>query len=254
MKLVPPRRSTRLRAVRSSSTPAIKPALPEPLQEPSAAPQNQIALPPARGLKRRYLSEDIIPHKRLQEDLQSVSDFRQPLSEGNLDRHNRLTRSGTSDDMDTRSATPDRGGRKRSSSRTSSTVDTDQETVSVRSQASYTAARYRFNILRQAKIFVRPGAPPAEVQPRINAVIHREVSAERKRELSSIAENLCNDFLNILDGPSREDDCIEPIHRALSSMDSGREFDFRRKAGMAQPFCISTLNVMLTFLRLGPEP
>ena len=111
----------------------------------------------------------------------------------------------------------------------------NQETASVRSQTSYTAARYRFIILRRARIFIRHGPPPEEIQSRINAIIQRKISEERKRQLSRFAENLCEDFIEVFNGASREDDCVEPIYRALSSMDSSREFQFPRKAGIVFP-------------------
>jgi hypothetical protein len=160
----------------------------------------------------------------------------QPLSEANLEEHNRLTESATSNVMDSEVGTSERGGRKRPSSRPPSSADMNQETASVRSQtSSYTAARYRFSILRCARIFIRPGPPPEEIQSRINAVIHRKISEERKRQLSRFAENLCKDFIDIFSGASREDDCVEPIHRALSSMDGSRKFQFPRKAGIVFP-------------------
>jgi hypothetical protein len=126
------------------------------------------------------------------------------------------------------------------------TTSVNQETVSSRSQGSFgTAANYRCVVLDSAKIFVRGGPPPAEIKPRINAVIQREVSEERKRSLSLIAENLCSDFSVIL-GANREDDCIEPIYCALVSMDSGAKFSFPRKAGFVFPSCISPCIIMLT--------
>jgi hypothetical protein len=61
-------------------------------------------------------------------------------------------------------------------------------------------------------------------------VFQRTVSEERKHDLSRIATGLCDEFINVLEGASREDDCVEPIHTALSAMDSGKKFGFPRKA------------------------
>lgn len=157
--------------------------------------------------------------------------------------------------MDPESTTLVRGGQKRTSSRHSITTDTNHETTSGRSQrSSGTAARYRWVILDSARIFVRSGPPPKEIRPRINAVIQREISEERKREISLVAEKLCDGFTDVLDGANREDDCVEPIHNALSSMDNSKSFSFPRKAGIVFPFWICVCIMMLTFLRLGSEP
>ncbi|CAM6004604.1 unnamed protein product [Sphagnum balticum] len=84
--------------------------------------------------------------------------------------------------MDSEVGASERGGRKRPSSQLLSSADINQETASVRSQTLYTAARYRFSILSRARIFIRPGPPPEEIQSRINAVIqHNSVTRPRKR-------------------------------------------------------------------------
>jgi hypothetical protein len=154
--------------------------------------------------------------------------------------------------MDSEVGTSEKSGRKRASSRPSSSADINQETASVRSQtSSYTAARYRFSILSCARIFIRPGPPPEEIQTRINAVIQRKISEERKYQLSHFAESLCKDFINIFNGASREDDCVEPIHHALSSMDSSRKFQFPRKAGIVSPSYISACIFILTLFKIG---
>jgi hypothetical protein len=224
-KLVPPKKNTRSNSI-----------LARPLQEPTIAPQNPTEHPRPRGRKRGYVSEDEPSNKRQRKGLQSVSASSQPLSKANLEEHNWLTGSGTSNVMDSEVGTSERGGRKRPSSRPPSSADMNQETASVRSQtSSYTTARYRFSVLSCARIFIRPGPPPEEIQSRINAIIQRKISAERKRQLSRFAENLYQDFIDIFNGASREDDCVEPIHRALSSMDSSRKFQFPRKAGIVFP-------------------
>jgi hypothetical protein len=235
-----PQRITRSRTALSSSTPAVDPIPLETHQEPSAASPNLADLPRTRGQKRGHVPEDECPSKRVRRDLQSVSESSQPLTKANLKKLDRLTTSGTSDGMDT--TTSEKGARKRRSlSRQSSSADMNQETASVQSQrSSYTAAHYRWVTLSNARIFIHPGSLPEDIQPRINAVIKRRISEKRKCELSRIAENLCNDFIDVLNGASREDDCVEPIHRALSSMDSSsRKFNFPRKAGIALPLALA---------------
>ena len=245
-KLAPTQRITRSQAALSSNTPADRP-IPLELelhQELSTASSTLIDPPPTNGQKRVYHPEDEHPAKRLREDQQSESEFGWPLSIENLTKHNSLEASRPSHIME--SLTSERGARKRPLSRQSSVADMSQETKSFLSQTSYTAARYRLYALSKVKIFIRPGPVPKEIQPRINAVVQRTVSEERKRELSGIANNLCNEFLTVLEGASREDDCVEPIHHALSTMDSGKKFDFPRKAGIVTPSQSSVHIVELT--------
>lgn len=83
------------------------------------------------------------------------------------------------------------------------------------------------------RISAQSGPFLEEIKPRIGAVIQRKVLNERKVELSSIAERLCSQFIDVLRGASREDDCVEPIHQVLSAMDKGGNFNFSRKVGMA---------------------
>ena len=241
-----PPRIPRLQAAHPSNTPPVDPIPLETHQEPSVHSSILTDLPPTRGQKRGYVSENQCLRKKLRRDQQSVSEPGQPLTRANLKKFNKLVGSGTSDGMDPPAS--EKGARKRrSSSRQSSTADMDQETASVQSQrSSYTAAHYRWVNLSNVRIFIRPGSLPEEIRPRVNAVIQRRISEERKCELSHIAGNLCKDFLHVLNGASREDDCVEPIHRALSSMDSSGKFNFPRKAGIVTPSPISVYIIMLT--------
>ena len=121
------RRSARLQALRSSRASAIKSIQPIPLSEPSTTSPVDLLQP--SGQKQTQCSADERPLKRLQKDLPSVKDSWQPLSEENLQTHNRLTRSTPPYDMDTLSIrTPERSDHKRSASR--------QSSVSVRSMES----------------------------------------------------------------------------------------------------------------------
>jgi hypothetical protein len=243
-KLAHTQRITRSRAAGSSNTLAIGPIQLETHQEPPAASPTLTNLPPIRERKRAYISENKRPAKRLCEGRQSASESPQLLSIENLAKHNSFETSRQSHNMDP--GTSERGARKRPLSRQSSIADMSQETASVQSQKSYTAARYRLFALSKVKIFIRPGPLPEEIRPRVNAVVQRTVSQERKRELSRIANDLCNEFVNVLEGASREDDCVEPIHAALSAVDSGKKFSFPRKAGTVTPSRSIVYMVILT--------
>lgn len=242
-KLAPAQRVTRSQTALSSNTPAYQPIALEPHHELSTA-SNLIDSPPTKGQKRAYLPEDERPVKRPRQDREPASEFGLPLSIANLEKHNSLEASQPSDKMVP--STSERGARKRPLSRQSSAADMSQETKSVQSQISYTAARYRLFALNKVKIFVRPGPLPKEIRPRIDAIVQRTVSEERKRELYGIANSLCNEFISVLEGASREDDCVEPIHTALSAMDSGKKFGFPRKAGIVTFYQSSVHMVVLT--------
>ena len=241
-KLASTQRITRSRTALASTTPTDQS---NPLKPHHKLPtSNLIDSPPPKGQKRAYLSEDDRLAKRLREDRQPASEFGLPLSIANLEKHNSLEASQPSDKMDP--STSERGARKRPLSRQSSAADMSQETKSVQSQTSYTAARYRLFALNKVKIFVRPGPLPKEIRPRIDAIVQRTVSELRKLELYSFANSLCNDFIRVLEAASREDDCVEPIHNALSAMDSGKKFGFPRKAGILTIYQSSVHMVVLT--------
>ena len=243
-KLASTQRITRSRTALSSITPADHSIPLEPRHELYTPSSNLIDSPPTKGQKRAYLPEEERPAKRLREDRQPALDFGLPLTIANLEKHNSLEGSQPSDKMD---ASPsERRIRKRPLSRQSSMPDMSQETKSFQSQTSYTAARYRLFALSKVKIFIRPGPLPEEIRPRIDVIVQRTVSEERKRKLCGIANSLCNEFIRVLQGASREDDCVEPIHVALSAMDSGKKFGFPRKAGNVTLYQSSVHMVVLT--------
>lgn len=150
---------------------------------------------------------------------------------------------------------PEKGGRKRPSSQQSSAADLDQDAMSAQSQrSSGTYAHYRWVTLDKARIYICSKPPPKNIQACINAVIQRETSAERKCELAAIAKHLSDEFVAVLNGARREDDSVEPIHNALSLMDSDKRFEFPRKIGIIPPCPPSAhASCYLPRLRLGSE-
>lgn len=133
--------------------------------------------------------------------------------------------------------------------------DTDPGTATVPTQSSSsTGAHYRWVVLKRSRIFFDDGYRPlpADVQSRIDAVTLRKISQKRRGELSCIAKALFNDFRDVLNGASREDDCVEPIHRALAGMNHCNRFQFVRKAGIASLLTL-TIPVCSLYLRLEFE-
>lgn len=139
-----------------------------------------------------------------------------------MEEHNRQTKSETS---------MRRG--KRTLSRRTSTADMSQDAASVSSQKSSTYANYRWINLDSARIFAENRPVPQNIQNRVDAIIQPTLSERKEKELSTISNTFCNNFVDVLKGASREDDSIEPIHTALTSLDSGKKFLFPRKSGMS---------------------
>ena len=108
-----------------------------------------------------------------------------------------------------------------------------QEAASqVSRKSSYTAAHYRHSILAGANILFRFRPAPEETRTRIAAIVQRQVLSKRKKELSRIAQELHDSFVEVLSTAAREDDCIEPFYHALSSMGCSESLALPRKAGI----------------------
>lgn len=111
-------------------------------------------------------------------------------------------------------------------------------------------AAYRFNILDNARTHLRWGPPPEKIQHYINSVIkaqdpkdttpemtelfEKRVAAKKDRILP-IAQQLMEDFRDVLDSSVREGHSVEPIFTALKSMDPDKKLGLLRKAGIIFP-------------------
>lgn len=148
----------------------------------------------------------------------------QELSQTNLEEHDRQTESQTS-----------MGGGKRSLSRRTSTADMSLDTASVSSRKSSTYANYRWITLDSARVYAENGPVPKNIQTRVDTIIQPIISKAKEKELSTVSKAFCNDFVDVMKAASREDDSVEPIHAALTSLDSGKKFLFPRKSGLSRP-------------------
>lgn len=116
--------------------------------------------------------------------------------------------------------------------RTASQHSTYPVTDSAKSQkSSYTASHYRWAILERARIRITSRPPPEEIQKQIDAILEK-ASPQREQPLNNIGKALCDDFAVVLDTAAGEDDCIELLWSALSSMDELKLLALPRKAGM----------------------
>lgn len=170
---------------------------------------------------------------------------RKPLSVHNLRTHSRLlakylddehSPKGCMDAASIPSVPPERNRGKRKTtdgglSRTASQCSTNPVTDSVICRKpAITRSCYRWPILESAGIYIRSRPPPAGIQKQINAILEK-ASSERKKSLHSIGKKLCDDFAVVLDTAAGEDDCIQLLCMALSSMDELERLAIARKAG-----------------------
>lgn len=209
---------------------------------PAAASQDLVGVWQTRGKKRPYDSKDKHSYKRRRGSVPESQ-----LSEENLKKLERdleqLER-GTPNEMDPGVTVLDRV-RKRAPSRQASFSDLNQDTASQRSQkSSVSNSFYRYHILDQARIYVRPEPPPMDIQAQMDVIFEREVLEKRRREISGIAKKISQSFINNLRGAHREDDLVELVYDALRIMHKDETFAFPRKAGIVLP-----LTPMYTSLR-----
>ena len=177
------------------------------------------------GLRQSEKSQPAKQRRITAAAAQPKSDGSLPLTKYNLQRYDTLMDSEASDC----------GGsgqrRKRRASGTGSNY-TRLESATTQSQKSrITAAQYRYDVLLGARIIVRHQPAPTEVRVQVDAIMKREITPERKRELSMIAQRLKDSFVETLGEAAGEDDCIKLFYNALSSMDSCDNFAMPQKAG-----------------------
>ncbi|KAL8932835.1 MAG: hypothetical protein Q9216_006650 [Gyalolechia sp. 2 TL-2023] len=195
---------------------------------PAAASQDLVGVWQTRGKKRRHDSEDKQSYKRRRGSVpeSQLSEDNLKKLEKDLEQLERETRK----EMDPGVTVLDRV-RKRAPSRQASFSDLNPDTASQRSQkSSVSNSFYRYHILDQARIYVRPEPPPMEIQAQMDIIFEREVPEKRRREISGIAKKISQSFINNLRGAHREDDLVELVYEALRTMYKDETFDFPRKA------------------------
>ena len=202
---------------------------PPPASAPAAASRDLVGVWQTSGKKRQCELEDKQLHKRRRGSVPESQ-----LSEENLkklERDLKKFEKGTPNEMDPSVPVLDRV-RKRAPSRQASFSDLNQDTASLRSQkSSVSNSFYRYQILDQARIYIRPEPPPMDIQAQMDVVFECEIPEKRMREISGIAKKISQSFINNLRGAHREDDLVELIYEALRMMHKDETFDFPRKAG-----------------------
>lgn len=266
-----PTQNTSPRRLRSSTKTAANSTPPEAFQKSSQTSQELIDRP-RKTQKRKYAAEDEHSQERLRKDLPSASLFtaasqdlvdvwqtrgknrsydsedshsnkrrrgfvpESQLSEENLkklERDLKKPEKRTPDEMDP-GVTVSNRVLKRLPSQQASVSDLTQETASLSSKKpSVSNSVYRFLILDQAHIYIRPEPPPIEIQAQMDVIFKREIPEKRRKEISDIAKNISQKFIYKLRGAHREDDLVELVYLALLMMqkDEGT-FEISRKAGI----------------------
>ncbi|KIX97523.1 uncharacterized protein Z520_06975 [Fonsecaea multimorphosa CBS 102226] len=212
----------------SIATPSVE-SLPPKSINPALTATGESTEPPLSPQgKRKRESQRERPDKRRREGPSSVAELapsKDLLNWKNLEKLNSETALETSDDMT---------DKKRTLSRRSSTADMNQDASSVSSQkTSLSLSDYRLNSLDRARIIFRHRGIPEPLKHRVNAILQPELDKEKETLIYSIADDLCDDFPDVLEVASREDDCVELIYQALEAMNRklfGKTFGFRRKA------------------------
>ncbi|KIW40857.1 hypothetical protein, variant [Exophiala oligosperma] len=124
--------------------------------------------------------------------------------------------------------------KKRTLSRRSSIAETNHDAASVSSQkTSLSLSDYRLNSLDRARIVFQHRCLPEHLKHRVDAIIQPKLDKEKETLVFAIADDLCDDFPDVLEVASREEDCVELIYQALEAMNRRlfrKAFAFRRKA------------------------
>lgn len=204
---------------------------------------------PQKAQKRAHTIENDRPHKRLRENLpidvrpiQTVNKQSgdqillpgSPLSRRNLKKLERELAKfemPNSNQMEPYVTALERV-RKRPLSRQESSSDLYQDTASAGSQrSSILNSVYRYEILAQFRIFVRPEPPPNNIQAQMDLIFAPNIPENRAREISGIAKQVSQKFIHKLRGAEREDDFVELVYDAIRMMHADETFESARKAG-----------------------
>lgn len=108
----------------------------------------------------------------------------------------------------------------------------DSTTVTTSSRS---LARYRYDILASARIYIHRKTPPEDIQFQVNAIFDRGIAKERLNEVSSLAKSMSQKFVATTQGNRRGDDCVALVITALQALDQEEMFAFVRKVGIVPP-------------------
>lgn len=198
---------------------------------PALISQELVSLSQTPANKRRRDGKDTLPNKRRR---QSVT--KSDLSEKNLKELQGQLKE--SKEMDAIVKAADRARKRGAASQqpSSSELNLETATASVRSQKSASSLKfYRYHILQRARVHIHCEYPPSEIQALLDVIFTRKVPQERRRKISQIAKETAQKFSSKTRGAHREDDLIEALISAFDAMFPKDMFNCPRKAGMMVP-------------------
>ena len=127
-------------------------------------------------------------------------------------------------------------------------------------QSAMAAARYRFHALTSANLFFADEPLPDKLSNKITDILNASVSSKREQELDRVALDIWKGCGPVHAKIPGQDDCLEPLYRALSLMNGHRMLEMPQKAGnVLESYCLLDRVQHRTFhahiwLRLAPEP
>ncbi|KAL8956789.1 MAG: hypothetical protein Q9183_006219, partial [Haloplaca sp. 2 TL-2023] len=151
-----------------------------------------------------------------------------PLSKANLKLLQQEVTA--SEEMDNGSTSSSQIRKRRAPSRQTSNSDLVSGTSGQTKEPTPSQSFYRYRILAQAKVYIRPEPPPGRAQAQLDIIFERKVKDNRRREISDIAKRKSPEFSNLLRVARREDDLVELFHQVLLAMQFSERLTHLRKA------------------------
>ena len=219
----------------------------KPAQQLSKTPENLDEFPRSQGPKRKRGLKEEESYKRRRAPLPSTGKPAvafTPLNKKDLAELDKLNRQNDPEVFDSMK-------NKRSRSHSSITdLSEDTTTVSTSThKSSLSLSNYRLTTLDSHRIVFQHNNMPEHIRTRLDSIMQSPVSEDDKREVTSIAKSLCDNFADVLKAACREDDSVEQILHALESLDKkllGQTYAIRRKARkvskLHKPYCWLTLS------------
>ncbi|KAL8870585.1 MAG: hypothetical protein Q9174_003405 [Haloplaca sp. 1 TL-2023] len=151
-----------------------------------------------------------------------------PLSKANL----RLLQQEVAglEEMDNESTSSSQARKRRAPSRQTSNSDLVSATSGLTKESTPSQSVYRYKVLADADVYIRPEPPPETVQAQLDTIFERTVTDDKRREISNIAKQKSPHFSQLLRVACREDDLVELVHQLLLDMHVNGTLTHPRKA------------------------
>ncbi|OAP54560.1 hypothetical protein AYL99_11008 [Fonsecaea erecta] len=91
-------------------------------------------------------------------------------------------------------------------------------------------ARYRYDTLQNARVFIYRVQIPDDLQPGLNAVFHRKITSKRGSQIAELAKAASGKLVRTMGSNREEDESVEVIIQALAALDADKGLNMVRKA------------------------